>query len=170
MTGSSSSNTAESPASLIADTVLERPEQRPMNAAEPTVGHEHDDIPIAMLAHDGRDDVLVIRKVARPLPLRSQIRYEPIAIQTISFRQRRPEHCGKNHFVRGSKRRRKSILEHTAARRRGAWLEDGPDASIRISVPQRRERLIDRRRVMREVVKDRNSARHSHDFEATLDA
>ena len=104
MTGSSSSNTAESPASLIADTVLERPEQRPMNAAEPTVGHEHDDIPIAMLAHDGRDDVLVIRKVARPLPLRSQIRYEPIAIQTISFRQRRPEHCGKNHFVRGSKR------------------------------------------------------------------
>ena len=57
-----------------------------MNAAEPAVGHEHDDIPIAMLAHDGRDDVLVIRKVARPLPLRTQIRYEPIAIQAISFR------------------------------------------------------------------------------------
>ena len=85
-----------------------------MDAAEPAVGHEHDDIAGAVLADDGRDDVVIIRKVARPLPLRTQIQYEPIAIQALGIRQRRPEHCRENHFVRGSKRCRKRILEHAA--------------------------------------------------------
>src|SRR5262245_51808130 len=140
MTGSSSSNSAESPASLIASTVLERLEQRPMDSAEPAVGHEHDDIAFAMFADDRGDDIVDVRQVSRPLPLGSQIRNEPLTIQPLRFRQRRPEHRRQYHLVSGAKRRRKGILEYASARRGGAWFEDRPDAAIRISALQRRER------------------------------
>ena len=70
MTGSSSSSSAESPASLIAGTFVERPKQCAMNAAETAVGHQHDHVAVTVLAHDGRDDLVVVGDVAGlPSPL-----------------------------------------------------------------------------------------------------
>src|SRR5688572_32598813 len=66
ITGSSSSSSAESPASLIAGTVVERPDQLPMDAAKTAVGHQHDHIAVLVFTDDGCDDVVVVRNVPRP--------------------------------------------------------------------------------------------------------
>ena len=47
-----------------------RPQQRAMYAAEAAVGHQHHDVTVTMLAHDGRDDVVVVGNVARLRPSR----------------------------------------------------------------------------------------------------
>src|SRR5687767_12060737 len=116
MTGSSSSRSAESPASLIAGITLKRPQQFSMDAAEAAVRHQHDDVPFAMFADDGRDDFVVVGHMTGVAALRTQVRDEPVGIQPLCLWKRRSKHGGDDDLVRGLERHRKGVLEHATAR------------------------------------------------------
>src|SRR5688572_32834699 len=117
ITGSSSSSSAESPASLIAGTVVERPDQLPMDAAKTAVGHQHDHIAVPVFTDDGCDDVVVVRNVPRPCATCAQIGDESIGIQPLRLRQRGPENRGDDDLVGGPECRRERLLKDAAARR-----------------------------------------------------
>src|SRR5688572_27785935 len=73
ITASSWSNSAESPASLIVGSVMERPKQFPMDAAKTAVGHDHDDVALPMFADDRGDDLVVLGDVPRLFPGRPDV-------------------------------------------------------------------------------------------------
>src|SRR5688572_33280349 len=131
MTGSSSSRSAESPASLIAGIAPERLQQLSVNAAETAVGHQDDHVPVAMLADDSRDDLVVVGEVTRASAVSPHVRDQLVRVQTFRLGERGPKHSGHHDLVRGLERDRERILKHATAGRRGSRLEDGPDTAFR---------------------------------------
>src|SRR5688572_28693098 len=99
MTGSSSSSSAESPASLILNTVVECPQQLPVDAAKAAVRHQDDHIAVAVLAYDRRDDLVVVGDVACAGAGLPQVRDKPLGVESLCFRQRGSEDSRQDDFV-----------------------------------------------------------------------
>src|SRR5687768_15320665 len=177
MTASSSSSRAESPASLTPGTVVRAPgsmfqslQELAMDAAETAVRHQHDDVTLAMFPENRADDLVVVRQVTGASSLCAKIVDEAPGVEALGLWQRRAEDRRDDDFVGAAKGPRKIILKHATARRGGARFEDGPDAAFRVAIPQRRKRLVHRRRMVREVVENRHAARDADRFEPALDA
>ena len=128
-----------------------------VDVVEAAVGHDHDEIAVAALAGDGRDDVVDLRDVAGVDVGGLQVGDQLLGRQPLVLRQARAEHRRKHHGVGRGQRAGEVRLEDAAARRRRSRLEDRPDPSVRKRGPHARQRLRDRGRVVGEVVVDRHA-------------
>ena len=86
--------------------------------------------------------------------LGDQIGDERLRRQPAIFRDLAAEHRRDDHLVRALERLDEVALEHLQARRRGARLEDRPDAPGRVREAQRGDGFGDGGRMVREVVVD----------------
>ena len=100
----------------------------------------------------------------------AQILNQLLGRQTFGLGQRGAEDRRDDDFVGGAERAREVILEHAPARRGRSRLEHRPDPAGRVAGAQRRERFVNGRRMMREVVQHRDAARDADHFQAPLDA
>ena len=97
-----------------------------------------DQIAVAALARDGRDDVVDLRDVAGVDAGRLQIGDELLGRQPLGVGQRRAEHRRQDHVIGRRQRPREVGLEDAPAGRRGARLEDRPDPAVRDTPSARR--------------------------------
>src|SRR6185369_783838 len=116
MTSSSSSSSAESPASEMRTWLLAKClEQLAVNPAEPAIRHQHDDVAVASLAGDRRDDVVDLGNVPGMASLTSKVEHQLVRRQSLGFGKRRSKHSREDDLVRRAERSGEIILEHTAA-------------------------------------------------------
>ena len=94
--------------------------------------------------------VFGMKRASTPDALRSADQL--LGRQPLGVWQRRPEDGGQDDPVCRRQRPREIGLKHAAARCRRSRLEDRPNPPVRIRRTHTRERLADRRRVMREIV------------------
>src|SRR6188474_2711348 len=103
-----------------------------MDTAKAAVRHEDDQISGFSLFHDRRHDVVDRRGRPRTLTRAFEVAHELLSGEPLGLWQTRAEHGRNDDLVGGSERAREVLLEYAAARRRRAWLENGPDALMRI--------------------------------------
>jgi len=78
-------------------------------------------VPVAMLADDSRDDLVVVGEVTRASAVSPHVRDQLVRVQTFRLGERGPKHSGHHDLVRGLERDRERILKHATAGRRGSW-------------------------------------------------
>ena len=116
------------------------------------------------------DDVLDRAGLPRPqsavVEVANQLRHR----QPLGLRQRRAEHRGDDDAVGRGERPGEVVLKDPAAGRCRARLEHRPHARVRMGRAQACQRFGHRRRMVREIVVDRDPIGDADDFQAPLDA
>ncbi len=142
-----------------------------MNATEAAV--RHDDRPGRRRVASAATCVTMvvdIREMARGHAGAAQIAHELRFRQALIRRQRRANTDAITTSSAAREGARKVVLKHAPARRRGARLEDGPDATARLGRAHRGERFGDRGGMMREVVVDGDVTLGADELEPALHA
>src|SRR3954452_19864534 len=144
--------------------------QRPVDAAESTIRHQHNQVAGPVLRDDGGDDALDRLGGARRHTAALHIGDQLSNREALALGQRRSKHGRDDDFVRRGEGAGEIVLEHATARGGGTRLEDGPDSRLRVCRPQTGKRLGDRRRMMREIVVNRDAVGDADDLQPPLDA
>src|SRR5919109_339531 len=139
-----------------------------MNAAKPAIRHDDDQIAVAHLAGHVTDDRVDVRKMTCRHPGATKIAHQLTLGQSLLLGKRRSEYRCDDDFVRAAERLRKITLKHAPARGRGSRLEEGPDSSRWFGRTHGRQRLDNRRWMVRKIVVDRDFALGAYELEPPL--
>ena len=122
-----------------------------MDAAKGAVRQEDDRVSRARAGHDGIHDGADLGRGAGP---RTDGACEPVEVEALALGHVRPAERRQDHVVGGVEGALVLLLVQRAASGRAAGLEGDPERALRVPGAQGPQRLVDRRRMVREVVVD----------------
>ena len=142
-----------------------------VDAAEAAVGEDGDDISAAQFRSDGLDDGVGIGQKARAAAILLDLSGKSRQFEALIFGDGLgAEDSGDDYFIGMRQAAREIALQHAAAQRIGARLENRPQACAGVAGAERLQRSGDGGGMMREVIDDRDAIDLGLHFEAALHA